>query len=77
MGASLLLAVLVETVGPALRDPLPGPDVVRVFGEPVHQLLHLALLSEQLPVSEESIFHYCNNLLSQGSGQWVALVLKL
>ena len=41
MGASLLLAVLVETVGPALRDPLPGPDVVRVFGEPVHQLLHL------------------------------------
>ncbi len=35
VGAALLLRVLVEAVGPALRDPLSGPHVVSVFGQAI------------------------------------------
>ena len=41
MRASFLLAVFVEAVSPSLRDSLSGPDVVRVLGQSVDQLLHL------------------------------------
>ncbi len=41
MRASFLLTVLVEAVSPSLRDSLASPDVVRVLGQPIDQLLHL------------------------------------
>jgi len=41
MRAAAHVRVLVEAVGPALVDALLGPQVVRVFGQRVHQLLHL------------------------------------
>lgn len=39
VGRPLEVGVLIEAVGPPLLDSLLGPDVVRVLGQALHQLL--------------------------------------
>jgi len=41
MGAAAHVGILVQAVRPALSDALLGPQVVRVLGQRVDQLLHL------------------------------------
>jgi hypothetical protein len=41
MGAAAHVGILIEAVRPALGDALLGPQVVRVLGQRVDQLLHL------------------------------------